>query len=223
MLETDCIIPHHVPIPHREFYALHGDALSVKTLIDNGLGKWAIIKKLRISEDAYNDAVYEINKQKAVTELNHYYEKENEEMPRGEKLDAGTVERIRELKAAGKTVKEITEEVGCGNSTVRRICQRGKSQINEEFDNAINQMIAESGKPAEIEQVAEPVVMTEEHTVETVPDAVMTAINERINTLSETLSDNMLTIKKMQQDNEQIRSELAVLYGWRAEHESTEN
>ena len=223
MLETDCLIPYKpVPIPHREFYALHGDALSVKTLIDNGLGKWAILKKLRISEDAYNDAVYEINKQKAVTELNHYYEKENEEMPRGEKLDAETVERIRELKAAGKTVKEITEEVGCGKSTVGRICQHGTSQINKEFDDAVNQMIAESNKPEVVEQVAEPVEMTEEHTVN-VPDAVMQAVADKIETLSAVLSDNLLTIKKMQQDNEQIRSELAVLYGWRAEHEGAEN
>ena len=222
MLETDCIIPHHVPIPHREFYALHGDALSVKTLIDNGLGKWAIIKKLRISEDAYNDAVYEINKQNAVTELNHYYEKENEEMPRGEKLDAETVSRIREMKDNGNTMREIAEECGCGVSTVNHICNGRKSQINEEFDNAVNQMIEES-KPQEIVQTDKPVTMTEEHTSVAVPDAVMQAVADKIDTLSAVLSDNLLTIKKMQQDNEQIRSELAVLYGWRAEHEGTEN
>lgn len=216
MLETDCIIPHHVPIPHREFYALHGDALSVKTLIDNGLGKWAIIKKLRISEDAYKDAIYEINKQNAVTELNHYYEKENEEMPRGEKLDAETVERIREMKAAGKTVKEIAEEVGCGRSTVGRVCQRGKSQINEEFDAAVNQMIEES-KPQEIVQTDKPV---EEHTAEAVPDAVMQAVLDKIETLSAVLSDNLLTIKKMQQENENLRSELAVLYQWKTDNEN---
>lgn len=217
MLETDCLIPYKpVPIPHREFYALHGDALSVKTLIDNGLGKWAIIKKLRISEDAYKDAIYEINKQNAVTELNHYYEKENETMPRGEKLNAETVERIRELKAAGKTVKEIMETVGCGRSTVGRICQRGKSQINEEFDNAVNEMIEESKN----EDTKKDTFDTKSDTPN-VPDAVMTAVNERINTLSETLSDNLLSIKKMQQENENLRSELAILYGWRAEHEGT--
>jgi len=218
MLETDCIISHHVPIPHREFYALHGDALSVKTLMDDGLSEFAIRRKLHIGEEAYRDAVYEINKQNAVTERNQYFKKENETMPRGEKLNTETVERIRELKADGKTAKEIAEEVGCGNSTVRRICQRGKTQINKEFDAAVNQMIEESKN----EDTKKDTLDTKSDTPN-VPDAVMTAVVERINALSKTLSDNMLTIKKMQQDNENLRSELAVLYGWRAEHEGTEN
>jgi hypothetical protein len=206
MLETDCIIPHHVPIPHREFYALHGDALSVKTLIDNGLGKWAIIKKLRISEDAYHDAVCEINKQNAVTELNHYYEKENEEMPRGEKLDAETVERIRELKADGKTAKEIAEEVGCGNSTVRRICQRGKSQINEEFNNAVNQMIAESDKP-------EPVAMN----TAKIPEAVLDAVTAQISHLENIVACNLDEIRTLQRENEEYRTKIANMRTWLAE------
>ena len=214
MLETDCLIPYKpVPIPHREFYALHGDALSVKTLMSEGLGKWAIIKKLRISEDAYNDAVYEINKQKAVTELNHYYEKENEEMPRGEKLDAGTVERIRELKAAGKTVKEITEEVGCGMSTVRRICQHGTSQINKEFDAAVNEMIAES-KPQEIVQTDKPV---EAHTAEAVPDAVIEAVREQLASDELCVELNLSSIRRLQQENEDIRTKIAALKKWLAE------
>lgn len=83
-------------------------------------------------------------------------------------------------------------------------------------------MIEES-KPQEIVQTDKPVTMTEEHTAEAVPDAVMQAVADKIETLSAVLSDNLLTIKKMQQDNEQIRSELAVLYGWRAEHEGAEN
>jgi hypothetical protein len=206
MLETDCIIPHHVPIPHREFYALHGDALSVKTLIDNGLGKWAIIKKPRISEDAYHDAVCEINKQNAVTELNHYYEKENEEMPRGEKLDAETVERIRELKADGKTAKEIAEEVGCGNSTVRRICQRGKSQINEEFNNAVNQMIAESDKP-------EPVAMN----TAKIPEAVLDAVTAQISHLENIVACNLDEIRTLQRENEEYRTKIANMRTWLAE------
>jgi uncharacterized pyridoxal phosphate-containing UPF0001 family protein len=97
-----------------------------------------------------------------------------------------------------------------------------KSQINEEFDAAVDQMIAES-KPQEIAQTDKPVTMTEEHTSGAVPDAVMQAVIDKIETLSAILSDNLLTIKKMQQDNENLRSELAVLYGWRAEHEGAEN
>ena len=218
MLETDCIIPHHVPIPHREFYALHGDALSVKTLIDNGLDKWAIIKKLRISEDAYNDAVYEINKQKAVEEMNG----RNQEVT---DMKEDLREKVKSMLASGMKQSEIAQETGYSKGRISQIVKEIKSgkkdngmQINEEFDNAVNQMIEESKN----EDTKKDTLDTKSDTPN-VPDAVMTAVNERINTLSETLSDNMLTIKKMQQDNEQIRSELAVLYGWRAEHESTEN
>lgn len=141
------------------------------------------------------------------------------------------------------TAQAAADRLGIGYSTARKIINEytrtgahtppagmlppaekpeRKSQINEEFDNAVNQMIEES-KPQEIVQTDKPVTMTEEHTVEAMPNAVMQAVADKIETLSAVLSDNLLTIKKMQQDNEQIRSELAVLYGWRAEHEGAEN
>lgn len=148
------------------------------------------------------------------------------------------------------TAKAAADRLGIGYSTARKIINEytktgahtpptgmlppapsekpeRKAQINEEFDAAVDQMIAEAkAEPEQIVQVTEPVTITEEHeehTVEAVPDAVMQAVADKIETLSEVLSDNLLTIKKMQQDNEQIRSELAILYGWRAEHEGAEN
>ena len=93
-----------------------------------------------------------------------------------------------------------------------------KSQINEEFDNAVNQMIEESKN----EDTKKDTLDTKSDTPN-VPDAVIQAVIDKIETLSAVLSDNLLTIKKMQQDNENLRSELAVLYGWRAEHEGAEN
>ncbi len=195
MLETGCIIPRHVPIPH-EPVTLYGNARAVKALLDEGLRKWAIIKKLRISEDAYNDAVYEINKQNAVTELNQYFEKEKKTMPRGEKLDAETVERIRELRAAGKTVKEITEEVGCGKSTVGRVCKAGKD------------------KPAEVEQVTEPVTLKDMlHSTE-IPDDVLTAVRDAIDFEEETVEDHLRTIKELQHEIEQRRTKVAIMRNW---------
>lgn len=223
MLETDCIIPKHVPIPHPEHHTLYGDARAVKALMDEGLGKWAIIKKLRLSEDAYMDAMYEIKKQKAVEEMNG----RNQEMP-DKKEDLR--ENVKSMLASGMKQSEIAQETGYSRGRISQIVKEinsGKKaegmQINKEFDDAVNEMIAEAEKPEQIDQVAEPVTMTEEHTAEPVPDAVLKAVADKIEALSEILSDNLLTIKKLQQDNEQIRSELAVLYGWRAEHEGTEN
>lgn len=137
------------------------------------------------------------------------------------------------------TAQAAADRLGIGYSTARKIINEytrtgahtppegmlppaekpeHKSQINEEFDAAVNQMIEESKN----EDTKKDTLDTKSDTPN-VPDAVMTAVVERINALSKTLSDNMLTIKKMQQNNEQIRSELAVLYGWRAEHEGAEN
>jgi transposase len=137
------------------------------------------------------------------------------------------------------TAQAAADRLGIGYSTARKIINEytrtgahtppagmlppaekpeRKSQINEEFDNAVNQMIEESKN----EDTKKDTLDTKSDTPN-VPDAVMTAVVERINALSKTLSDNMLTIKKMQQDNENLRSELAILYGWRAEHEGTEN
>ena len=134
-------------------------------------------------------------------------------------------EKVREMKEQGMKNVDIAREMGISAGRVSQIVKElgiAPAQINEEFDNAVNQMIDES-KPQEIVQTDKPVTMTEEHTVEAVPDAVMQAVADKIETLSAVLSDNLLTIKEMQQNNEQIRSELAVLYGWRAEHEDTEN
>ena len=138
-------------------------------------------------------------------------------------------EKVKLLLAGGMKQAEIARELGYSKGRISQIVKEinsGKKdngmQINKEFDDAVNQMIEES-KPQEIVQTNKPVTMTEEHTVEAVPDAVMQAVADKIEALSEVLSDNLLTVKKLQQDNEQIRSELAVLYGWRAEHEGTEN
>lgn len=158
---------------------------------------------------------------------------------KGKKLDEETCQQIINLwMNYDYNQQKIADTLGVGYSTVRRIIgeytQDGshtpptgmlppapaekperKPQINEEFDAAVDQMIAEAK--------AEPVTMAEEeHTVK-IPDAVMQAVADKIETLSEVLSDNLVTIKKMQQENEQIRSELAILYGWRAEHEGVEN
>lgn len=135
----------------------------------------------------------------------------------GKKIDEATCQKVIDLWMNHNcTQREIVERMDISDYSVRRIINEYTSTGKHAPDKAV---IAE---PEQIEQAAEPVEMTEEHTV-TVPDAVMTAVIERIETLSEILSDNLLTIRKMQQENENLRSELAVLYGWRAEHENTEN
>ena len=122
---------------------------------------------------------------------------------------------IYRLWREGLTYKVIAERCSVNMATVGNVIKKMNS-VQGMLDTLSNE-------PEQIEQAAEPVTMTEEHTAEPVPDAVLNAVADKIEALSEVLSDNLLTVKKLQQDNEQIRSELAVLYGWRAEHEGAEN
>ena len=124
-------------------------------------------------------------------------------------------EIYRLWKEEGLTYKVIAERCSVNIATVCNVIKKMNS-VQGMLDTLSNE-------PERIEQAAEPVVMTDERTAEPVPDAVLKAVADKIEALSEILSDNLLTVKKLQQDNEQIRSELAVLYGWRAEHEGTEN
>ena len=142
---------------------------------------------------------------------------------KGKKIDEETCQQIINMwMNHNYSQQKIADTLGIGYSTVRRtITEYTENGAHTPPDGML--LPPEPEKPTEIEQVAEPVVMTEEHTAEPVPDAVLKAVSDKIEALSEVLSDNLLTVKKLQQDNEQIRSELAVLYGWRAEHEDAEN
>ncbi|MBP0976224.1 MAG: helix-turn-helix domain-containing protein [Oscillospiraceae bacterium] len=147
------------------------------------------MKKLRISEGTYREALCEIAKQNAVSELNQYFEKENEEMPKGKQTDAETVERVRKMKAEGKSSRAIAEETGCGKSTVDRICKADEP----------------AEKPAELPD--------KPHTDE-IPDHVLTAVRDTIDYEEETVEDHLRTIRELQHEVEQRRTKAAVMRKW---------
>jgi flagellar motility protein MotE (MotC chaperone) len=79
--------------------------------------------------------------------------------------------------------------------------------VNQAFEDAVNEMIAEAkepetAEPEEIEQVTEPVVMTEEHTAAP-PDAVMDAVRDKIYELQKQVDERATEIALL---NEKIRS-----------------
>lgn len=135
------------------------------------------------------------------------------------------------------TAQAAADRLGIGYSTARKIINEytrtgahtpptgmlppaekpeRKSQINEEFDNAVNQMIEES-KPQEIVQTDKPVTMTEEHTAEAVPDAVIEAVREQIESDELYVESNLSSIRELQQENEKVRTKIAALKKWLAE------
>lgn len=63
------------------------------------------------------------------------------------KITTKTIAKINELRQQGKTHKEIADELGIGTATVNRYLHKDKpSQINEDFDKAVNEMITEAKK-----------------------------------------------------------------------------
>ena len=208
MLETDCLIPTKpVPIPHPDYYTLYGTARAVKALLDEGLRKWEIIKKLRISEDAFKDAIFEINRQKAVEELRRMREKENEKVADGKHItEDQRAEMYRLWKDEGKTQKDIAEQFGFSANAVCNAIKAQKIILTD----------AQTETPQENEQTDKPVMMTEEHTA-AVPDAVIEAVREQIKSDELFVADNLSSIRKLQQENEQYRTKIAALKKWLAE------
>ena len=115
MLETDCKIPvEPVPIEPPEHSTLYGIDRAVQTMRAEGMKKWQICKKLRIGDDAWRDAIFEIRKQEAIEEM------------RGKKLTDEQRERIKMLRMAGAKIHEICVETGCPMSTVKRVLYADK-------------------------------------------------------------------------------------------------
>lgn len=200
MIESDCKIPTaYQPIEQPETYPLHGIPLAVKQMLDKGAKRWQIHAKLHISEDDWRDAIFEIRKQEAI------------ETMRGIRTNPETRTRVIALRKQGMTYKEIAERCGITIKTVQRIAEgagltqkREKTtQINQEFEDAVNEMIAQADEPT-----AEPV------TVCTVPKAVLDAVCEHIRLEGGCIADKLAKIKRMQQEIEESRTRIAELKTW---------
>lgn len=200
MIESDCKIPTaYQPIEQPETYQLHGIPLAVKQMRDKGAKRWQIHAKLHISDDDYRDAIFEIRKQEAI------------ETMRGRQTSPEKRTRVIALREQGMTYKEIAEACGITIKTVQRIAEGAgltqkrerTTQINQEFEDAVNEMIAQAD-----ESTAEPV------TVCTVPKAVLDAVKERIELVESCIEQDLCQIRQMQQGIENYRTEIAELKTW---------
>ncbi len=210
MIESDCKIPiTYQPIEQPETYQLHGIPLAVKQMLDKGAKRWQIHAKLRISDDDYRDAIFEIRKKEAI------------ETMRGRRTNPEKRTRVIALREQGMTYREIAEECGITVKTVQRIAESAgltqkrerATQINQEFEDAVNEMIAQADEPT-----AEPV------TACTVPKAVLDAVKERIELIESCIEQDLCNIRQMQQGIENYRTEIAELKAWAEAngYESTE-
>lgn len=97
MIESDCKIPTaYQPIEQPETYPLHGIPLAVKQMRDKGAKRWQIHAKLRISDDDYRDAIFEIRKKECIEAM-------------GKRLSEEKRAQIIALREQGKSYDEVAE------------------------------------------------------------------------------------------------------------------
>lgn len=148
---------------------------------------------------------------------------------KGKKIDEETCQQIINLwMNYDYNQQKIADTLGVGYSTVRRTISEytedgshtppkgmlppvekpeRRTQINEDFDNAVNQMIAEAKEP-------EPVTQKNMlHSTE-IPDDVLTAVRDAIDYEDETVEDHLRTIRELQHEVEQRRTKAAIMRKW---------
>lgn len=113
------------------------------------------------------------------------------------KITTMTIAKINELRQQGKTYKEIADKLGVGTATVNRYLHKNKpSQINKDFDEAVNDMITEAKKepaPAATDTSSNTkneikTLSTTNDTTETAESQALKAAKKKLLEIYETLS-----------------------------------
>ena len=106
----------------------------------------------------------------------------------------------------GATSKEIAEKLGRTRGTVDiKLHELRKSGALAEPD--------ETEMPERVEQVDEPIVMTEEHTAG-VPEAVLNAVEDKITELQQMVRDNTKRAESLLKYNDAFIAIIGVLEAW---------
>lgn len=197
----------------------------IREMLRSGKTFREICAALMMRSDHLRDEIFEIRKYEVL-------------MGKGKNLTPEQKATIAAMKDAGASHNEIAQQVGCSPITVGRVLRAAKAKaqyhekktvINKEFDDAVNEMIAES-KAADAEKksaIAEP---EQEQSVQTaepavIPDEVLTAVRDAIDYEEETAEDHLRTIRELQHEIEQRRTKAATMRKWLEEcgYESTED
>lgn len=173
----------------------------IMELMQQGKSFGQICGILLIRSDHLRDEIFEIRKYEAL-------------MGKG-KLTNEQRAAIYDAWKGGITQAELAKQYGVSEQAISQLCKKmenGKAaDVNQAFEDAVNKMIEEmhemhaepeTAEPEEIEQVTEPVVMTDEHTAAP-PDAVMDAVRDKIDELQKQVDERAAEIALL---NEKIRS-----------------
>lgn len=244
MLETDCSIPTEPVQIAQVPYKLYGTALTVKKELEAGNHRAGIMKKLRIGEDVYDDAIFEIRKSGA-----------NPITPSkpGKLSDADKIAICMRVMSGEKKTK-IANDYGVTVATVIYTVKKnsGRPEIMEKKEQIEQRILADAAAGKSVTDIAVETGWTYQTVLQTikdheaekqaladhaetepenvpdipadddaewlepmpVPAAVFDAVSEKMVEIERKIEMNAAHIKAIEGQNEILREKLAELQTW---------
>ena len=196
------------PIPQ----ALTANEQRVKALLDQGKSMFQIALKLHISCEACRDMIFEIRKKEAL-------------MAGKQKLTEEERAEIIRKYQDGENTRDIADQYGISHGTVDNILNRAgvprkrggrkkKAGINNDFDAAVDSMIAEM-KSANAEPKA---AIAEPKSAGKVPTYILEALENQLSDLSYDVEQRVLRIEELQDEIEKLEEKRRLIAGWLEAH-----
>lgn len=201
MIESDCKIPTDFqPIAQPECYTLHGTAAVIKGMIDAGHHAEYIRRTLCIREEEYRDALFEIRK------AGYDVKRKG----KSGKL-SGLHDEIYQAWQNGQSMTALAAQYDVSKASISYIIKKQSKgeptmQINQEFEDAINEMIQQADEPT-----AEPV------TACAPPDVVRKAVLYRIADIDDECNAAEAKINALREKIHELTKERGELEIWMEE------
>lgn len=180
----------------------------IKELLDDGKSLMQIAYAVRMVQKYVREEIFEIRKWESF-------------MGRGKLDNEKRIEIYNEWKN-GTTQKKLAEQYGVSLKTINKIIvnlNRAKpAQINQEFEDAVDQMIEEHENSANAEKTFENAKENSENAEsepESLPDCVINAVRFRLRDLEEEIRMRKERIAELQQEITDLCLEYDDLNQWR--------
>lgn len=213
----------------------------IKEQLAAGKTPQAIAHRLHLRADHVADEIYEIRKK---------------ECTMGKTITEEQKAKILEMRARGKSYHSIAMAVGCAQQTCANVCNAAKlkaelaaeqaadlpetkeapekkaegkpGKINEDFDAAVDQMIADAEKNSAIaeknstitekpkKKYEKPIIS--DSIVERVPDSIIRTVKLRIRSICEEVGRNVAEVDRLTELTNALVSEAAELTEWVEAH-----
>ena len=199
------------PIPQ----ALTANEQRVKELLDHGKSMFQIALRLHMGMPSVRDMIFEIRKKEAI-------------MAGKQKLTEEERAEIIRKYQDGENTRDIADQYGISHGTVDNILNRAgvprkrggrpkKMQatgINEDFETAVDSMIAEM-KSANAEPKA---AITEPRPFEKVPKFIWDVLDDSLCNINYDIEQRVLRIKELQEEIEKLEEKRRMITGWLEAH-----